>query len=515
MKIEPLFYQGLNCIDVLIVSYAKYLHKEVELVFSKSWSFYIDQKKIVNSKKFAENFGAENFRLTREQIDLLGLKINFFPIVNFDIFVNYLKEIFDKNIPVGIYIDSYYCPWHSRYGLDHGDHYILGYNITEDNEIICIDPGFNDKSYEKLKISLLKKGYKNYFILKDCGLSKQCDYSLIFTKSIKELEESNISNNIKIFGDYFNDYFDYFYECKDILYNPWSCGVFRNFMTIVGGRRQFVQFLNYIKTYVLINNYDDIVKLFNQVCSKWDTIRWLLVKCDEMTFKKKYKKKIYEILLNLSEEEAILIKMLKNHHQITQKIHNNRSEIPLINLSHQKIDLSKFLNNKSFSYINKEFADFSGLSEWYYSNENTIEEIKKLSNSFHININDTKNNNDNVACFEQRVEIPEQIYREVILIASSDFDSITTKVKLVSGANDIIELDFLCSKWTEPQGFPNEVIVLECKRGHKNIDGSVELYNDVGYIYEYILQIPTDSTIKSIILPLCPNIHIYAINMNI
>ena len=295
MKIEPVFYPGVGCIGLLLLSYAKYLHKEVDLIFSNSWSFKFD----ANSDLFSESFGVEEKRMNDSAKRILGFDSEYFKIDNFKVFFERLQEELRKNKPVILYIDSFYCPWHSRFEIDHGDHYILACSISDEN-IICIDPGFNDKGFEILPLTYLEKGCQNYYLITentDCeGTASVVDYFSLYRMSVLDLKDSNIPNRIERFAKYLNEVFDDKFESEAMHYNPWASGVFQKLLNIAGSRRQFLIFLTYIKEKIQIKNADYILKSLNQLSSKWDTVRWLLVKgIKEGNFNQKYRQKIYQL----------------------------------------------------------------------------------------------------------------------------------------------------------------------------------------------------------------------------
>lgn len=111
MKISPVFYQGIDCIDILSVSYAKHLNREIEIIFANAWNFRFEP----DDQNFSRCFGVEADELTAHQYNQLGLSIKFLPIDDFEHFTLFLKKMFKKEIPVGISIDGFYCPWHSRF----------------------------------------------------------------------------------------------------------------------------------------------------------------------------------------------------------------------------------------------------------------------------------------------------------------------------------------------------------------------------------------------------------------
>ena len=213
MKVSPVFYPGINCIDILPISYAKHLDREIELIFANSWNFRFDP----NIAEFGHCFGVEETNLTVDQYTQLGFKREFFPVEDFTTFIRFLKESFKNQTPIGIFIDSFYCPWHVRFQIDHGSHYVLGFDINEQNEIICIDPGFNKQGVEKLPLEFLEKGYEYYFTLENVGCPNPSDLFKSYVESIDKLKSLNIPTKIEQFSRYFDEKFDYETECKDIL----------------------------------------------------------------------------------------------------------------------------------------------------------------------------------------------------------------------------------------------------------------------------------------------------------
>lgn len=491
MIIAPTFYQGLDCIDLLVVSYAKHMGKDIDCIFSRSWAF---------------GFSANTLKLTSEQYASLGFNIAYYNIIDCNLFIEYAKEMFHQSLPVGIYIDSFYCPWHSRFQLDHGHHYVLAFALKGDT-LVCIDPGFNQTGVEYLPVCFLEKGYNNFFLLSPAEPTTT-KYSEDYATAIRLLKEANVPNEIRKFADYIRSDFDYTHMCLNIRVNPWACDIFRDLLFIAGGRRQFAKYLSFMQPYVLSYDFTNIIKKINFICSKWDAIRWILVKCGEDAFVSRYKELICEMLQEISNEEEDSIDALFHGSM------GESCEAPaIVHLPYEKvlyqIDLQTYFNNKAFSFDNNEPADYTGLMEWYYFDSNDDVQLQKLKKDYNIRVC-IGSVADNITCEKQKIIFPMGYYNTIVIIASSGFEDYASKLQLLSAEGDKIDIDFICENWVSCK--PDSTIA-SFSRAHKHGDGVISFYENKGHLYKYKLYLPKGIMSKGVILPLCPNIHIFSMTL--
>lgn len=179
-------------------------------------------------------------------------------------------------------------------------------------------------------------------------------------------------------------------------------------------------------------------------------------------------------------------------------------------VSYQKIDLSSWLDSKSFNYQNKEIADFSGISEWFLHEKEIKNEIGALVDEFEWYIG-FQNEYDSISCLEQVIDDLDEECDGLIVLASAAIQHFATQICLETMDGNLIEFDFICSSWVQREN--NEKIVLKMKRMHQHADGNMRMYEDLGYIYEYQFKLPVRSNVRCIHLPLCPNIHIFSMSL--
>ena len=249
---------------------------------------------------------------------------------------------------------------------------------------------------------------------------------------------------------------------------------------------------------------------------EWDIVRWLLVKSNLEAFEKKHRKKINDILLQIADEEEAIIQMLFEgissesdypQQRLLQKKSKHR-------FAYHQIDLAELLNNKAFSPLTEPHADLTGLSEWFVYDDEAQKVIDLLNADFKLFINNHQEL-DNVTCLEQRILVLPQSYTELVILATAEFENFMTIIKVLTVNEQEFDLEFDCIRWAHPETDITEKKKSLFSRARKHPNGVIERCGDEdkGYLYEYRIPIPTTEKLKMIILPLCPNIHIFAMNL--
>jgi len=118
-----------------------------------------------------------------------------------------------------------------------------------------------------------------------------------------------------------------------------------------------------------------------------------------------------------------------------------------------------------------------------------------------------------MACLEQRIAIPSKAYHELIILATAEFEDFMTMIKVLTIDKQEFDLAFECICWVKPEIDIVKTQHYSFSRARKHPDDLIEVCEDNGYIYKYCLPIPTNAELTTIILPLCPNIHIFAMNL--
>ena len=105
-------------------------------------------------------------------------------------------------------------------------------------------------------------------------------------------------------------YFCYQKECGTILDNPWWNKLFRIFLQISGGRKQFLRFLDDMSGKKLQFS-DEHKKTVKVIIDKWEIMRSLLVKYNVGdSFERKGKPKMVSYLYEVADKEEAFIQNL-------------------------------------------------------------------------------------------------------------------------------------------------------------------------------------------------------------
>ena len=310
IPIKPLFIDGLNCIEVLVVSYLHYMQKEINLIFADSWGFaFTPYGSSENEIIFAESIQTRYTSFYTAVEKLFGITAVFNHHMEYDEIINTLKTNLAESKPLGLKIDSYYCNWHDRYMQTHGEHFCLAVGY-DDNRIACVDPGFAADGTVWLPCDECQKGATGCFWFVDSGKELCIQYREFFKQAAELLLLLKPFKHIRLCAKAMERYFCYQKECGTILDNPWWNKLFRIFLQISGGRKQFLRFLDDMSGKKLQFS-DEHKKTVKVIIDKWEIMRSLLVKYNVGdSFERKGKPKMVSYLYEVADKEEAFIQNL-------------------------------------------------------------------------------------------------------------------------------------------------------------------------------------------------------------
>jgi hypothetical protein len=149
-------HQYSNCAQDTFVTYLLHYKKEYIKIFDHTWSFKFVKKAYIDINIYRDEFA--------QLFESLLLNYGVMVIQNHDISNIYeVKKSLENDVPVIIFLDTYYCSWHKSYQISHSEHFVLWVGC-DDEHIYCIDPYYSRK-IEILDTEKYKKAAIKLFFL--------------------------------------------------------------------------------------------------------------------------------------------------------------------------------------------------------------------------------------------------------------------------------------------------------------------------------------------------------------
>ena len=245
----------------------------------------------------------------------------------------------------------------------------------------------------------------------------------------------------------------------------------------------------------------DCVQEMNRVGTYWSTIMSLMLK---MYYKKKfiYAEKISDMIGRAAVlEEQLAIKIQSHLKSIENEKAPKVDAVLDLNLQIEKIDLKPYLNNKGISFGVREIANYNKLEYMRLDKKESVQKLLQLN----------RVGNDNIVCKGQRIELRNEKGEALIVLANSEgYRSDFIAIRYSDGEEE--EKLFSVSNWFGEPMF-GEKIVVEGER-FKNTNKYKETGGNPGdkaNIFGYAVPLKENQEVEYIILPDCPDIHIFNI----
>jgi hypothetical protein len=525
LDIKPLPNDGrtYDCIKGLVASVGDWLGYGYELMSSNSWGFFIKPSNTLISSKIGGRVCSEihrNYEMLKKYhgIDIELQKINNSPEI-----LELLKGELKKGYPIIIGLDRFWCPWLIGYQKEHGFHAILVTGFDIDDNLWCID--YEPINYgQMLPLDHLNKGLINCFIFNIFDKPDIVDWRIILENAYLNLysqnEVGNSFDSMMIFADFIENNLNYGEELDKGSGDLWTAPLFMDMLAICRGRYSFSITLDYLYKKYKVSDLLPLIDGLHYSGDGWYKVRALLIKAAVLKERNKILIRAAKNIRDLAEYEINLAELMiaiVNKNEIRVSIEECRSEFVIetsfSNIEEYRyIDISKYCNNQGFGNpISQQCtANLTGTGQFFLA-ENIPQDVMKVAN---MRFNLTSINvgiNDNISCEGQKIELEMEDFNYIMLLGCSeygDFSDIMTLEYIDSSSEDVL-ISF--TNWTSKPLFAEEVawngIGME-----KNND-EYSLMNFSVNLFAKMYHTNNKISLKSIRLPYCPNIHIFAISL--
>lgn len=470
-----------SCYDDIVRSIACMNNKSYELFYSNRWYFKFENQPdfalVDRIKTFKPNKDLNTYY--KKLLDLQGYS---FEIIEIERFKQSAFEIIARCNYIVVFVDGYWLPWDAYYQKIHNTHAIVILNVTEDKNFICCDLYHN---LYKIELSNTKLFSGLQQILHPIFNSKKIDpiYRLQYFKSIINDIDINMFNDIHNLSNCIymgQNIKDLFLSIHTIAWTRWTFGIY------LSSLKELEPSFEY---------YEDKMK---KIALKWNNIKLCLIKHEYFVNNKKRLDSLINYTCNLLHEvadnEYLLYTQIVNNETLTIEGIDNNS---YIGKNICTININQFLNNMGISNtINiDDKSDLTGTGE-YIVIDDINDSLIKIGNGREY---------DNISCNGQIINVYNCYMDKLIIFGCCEWGNYNGNI-IINEMSSPIVLSVNISDFSSTPIFNEELYANGCAYTYNN-----ELHKTWDQISIYKVILPVRSAVYTIRLPICPNMHIMAL----
>lgn len=281
---------------------ANYIKRNFEILFLKCWDFNYVQSCPWNDYMFEIIYDVGNYH---------GISIELVEISNIQLLNKYIEEYCDnKNLPICIDIDSYYCDWYKEYGKSHRIKYLILFG-RQGKQYFCLDPHDNCNKHYLTTDNLLNE-YKvaNCYLYYPSTQNNNIEtLTLLFKNHLNKLLLTNKGlNKISLYANQLKrtDVLTLLID-EEIYSNTFII----NLEDVIFSRKNLSIFLKYYGN-KLNQNYSKYDKYLRDILEHWIKFKNLCIKCRLINsidvFRFEFMKEILYRVYVLEQELALDLK---------------------------------------------------------------------------------------------------------------------------------------------------------------------------------------------------------------
>jgi hypothetical protein len=533
MEIEPIHIDCNDCLDDQLLSVASWIRKDVPKEnlawhFGECWKFSFSNP--VNDSKGA--LGKVLYENNSYEYDsykkYYGVEIKYHHEKKLDEFFDGLQKELYYERPVVLIQKSYWIPWDINYQIN--NEYTHAYIITDvdyDNKNLIATDGYYSQKDILIDFSHVEKGFIGEFITfsysndmdRLCG--KISDWKSLLRHTLKNVKDNK--GNFNAFSD-MRDLAERLMLIDDINSenNPGdenfvSSKLYRAISIIINSRKKFARFMKHLERKTGIEMLCNMCKEFELSANKWLKIQHLMLKASIAGNYSAIKPKLYANIIEVAElEESIFVEMegfVEEYNDHSQK--NNEYMNKTSFDDYEKyifLDLESYFNTKGFGDAEEDSCPTLIFSGQYFSNENIPLDEVLIVDDMKFKFPEVKKHKlDSLYCKGQVITTEREKYNTIMFLGFSDTDNFSDEVEIEYTDNSVEKLMVAFTCWYINPHF-GDMLAWEGSIFEKNLDGtamqSSHKYKIFANKYSFNCS---DKVVKSIRLPECENIHIFAI----
>ena len=511
------YEDAFNCSEIMIVSVAKWLGYDYAMCFADNWNFCYDKNNsdlIGNNIKLIDNNAYDYLEKYH------GLKTNYHKNINIKHTINSINAEIIKNMPVVICIDTFWCPFHyEKYQKVHTNHACLIVDIDEEGNYYAMDAQRASKG-TFIPLYDIANGIVSFITFE----------TVIHDKvqiTINDFIDLHLSSKIEQYEDMFSQMTLFLYdiqyrlnleeEIKGNENNPTISPLLKNIRKLGQSRKKFSLTLKYMQEDK--KNSSNLILLsekIQQIGDGWMAIYGMMCKAYYCKHKSDYIfKRIIEKVSDLIKEEAEVYQNICNIANINLvEPDKNIFEIDMKKTSkYTFIELESHLNSQGFAGGNpsETHAEISNGGRYMLSDNIKADILEVDDMKFKLN-NILLEKNDNISCFGEVINLHiEGSNTYIMFLGCAEFGNHSDTIEIVYENNEKESVPIELSSWLVYPAFQEKIAFIG--RGAVKSDNSYNIYPMEVHLYAKKYRISQQSAIKKIILPVCPNIHLFAVTL--
>lgn len=505
-----------DCLDILIKNICEWKKTDYRMIFSEAWGFrYEDGNGSTIAERISEDRGDRDYYLSAfhgVNMRRVPYKPELAPLISDEI---------NRGNPVLLRVDSFFCEWDfTFYNRLHQPHYlcVVGYDDSM-NTFLCYDlnMAIDGKQLTIADFNLFcnsvvfftfgnepilfnAEGVLNKFRTRLLGTNGQPRIGDAIRKFIFDLESMN---------------FEHEFEDSTPEYSL----LFQRIAVIARNREKFIETLACIEENDSGYNFDKEKSEIRNLASEWQMALAMFMKAYYMADKTNILLRICEKFRQIAIHEDKIAEMLAANKQLARDpdeckntVRNDkRSETSQFHgLKYQPILIKPYMNNNGvFNQITDDCSsELSNPHRYFYYDHKSFTfnhgGIILHAENFDVDLF------DNIACNGQAISIGINNPKSITILACAEFGSFKEDIKLVfDSGEDHLNMGF--TSWLSPCPKFGEEIAVTGKGIEK--EKNLQAYPYPVFLYSSTERIDKIGYLETIMLPLCLNVHIFALTI--
>ncbi|KAF6582674.1 C39 family peptidase [Paenibacillus sp. EKM211P] len=500
-----------SCIDDIIATISCYFNRDYHLMYSNMWQFNYTKNADIS---FAQRFSGD----LNGELDLLekyhGIRIEYHESIKLNELLEISEDEISNGYPVITMFDSYYNSWDPFYNKLHNKHACLITGINKKNKTVYITDPYFEKVNEEVPFQILERASEYYGLIKLLDNNPTIDLEkLLISKSEDFIRDNGMKAFISDISDQWSDDLSFLWDRTNER-DFWVSDFYQTFKNqIILKRHKFITIIDFYKKRSPSKLLDDLIDEYTFIINFWEMFINMLTKSAFLVNQKQGLKE--NIVAKISEaaqlETSLAQKIIENaspRDSLSSKVDlEKKNNKPC---DYVQINLQSYLNNKGFSYLLSATveADLTGAGEYLLmdkpmNNNLFIDEIPL----FFPEIAQSKY--DNVSCTGQMILFPQNSYKKVILMWCSEWGDSAGYITINYSNGQSNRHGFSLSDMSLQPQF-NERIALPVKCVLKE-----SLNTKDAYLFLTKFNLNSENEVSSIQLPNSPNVHVFAMSLEV
>ena len=295
INLKPITVEGLDCLLNSHLTLLQHDLGEYQYAFWDTWVFCYDQS---SENSFGEAINIP-MRFYHENIKhYYSADVEKISIEPWGDFKSTALGLLEEDVPIIVSIDTYYCNWYENFKKSHSEHTFIITNYKNDfwDVLDTMPPRAGLKIAEDDLRQGIFETHKVKFSKRKERKSLMQFLEHTIERKKKQFEQENLERFVKDFDEVNLE--------DEIIYNKyvWSVPILRNVRRIYDSRKQFLEYVDYLKTEKDGNLVSFINEKFTPIIVDWAVIMNVLYKM-QISHRINQKDKIRRILKYVAQKE--------------------------------------------------------------------------------------------------------------------------------------------------------------------------------------------------------------------